>query len=66
MFANRLSQEYALLATELGFTRPDLVVLARNAIDASWLPHDRKQDLMGPSPASAREYQQSRTSAPPP
>jgi adenosine deaminase len=46
MFGNSLAQEYALLESELGFTRDDVRSLILSGIYASWLPEDRKQALV--------------------
>lgn len=46
MFGNSLAEEYALLESELGFSRDDVRALILNGIRASWLPQDRKQALV--------------------
>jgi adenosine deaminase/aminodeoxyfutalosine deaminase len=45
MFGNSLAQEYQLLEQQLGFSRNDIRVLILQAIQASWLPPERKQQL---------------------
>jgi adenosine deaminase len=45
MFGNSLAGEYALLESELGFSRDDVRFLILNGIHASWLPEDRKRAL---------------------
>jgi adenosine deaminase len=46
MFGNSLAQEYALLESELGFSRDEIRALILNGVRASWLPEDRKQALV--------------------
>jgi adenosine deaminase len=43
MFGNSLAQEYRLLEQESGFSRSQIRELIVNGIEATWLPHDRKQ-----------------------
>lgn len=45
MFNNRLAQEYQQLVKKLGFSPEDVHMLLRNAIEASWLPAERKESL---------------------
>ena len=45
MFGNSLAQEYALLESELGFSRDEIRALILNGIRSSWLPERRKQTL---------------------
>jgi adenosine deaminase len=42
MFQTSMAEEYRLLEEERGWTRPELQQLVRNAIEASWLPQERK------------------------
>jgi adenosine deaminase len=42
-----LAQEYALLESELGFTRDEIRHVILNGIRASWLPEDRKRAMIG-------------------
>lgn len=42
-FGNTLSEEYAALATDLGFTRRELVQIARNGFDVATMPATAKQ-----------------------
>ena len=46
MFGNSLAGEYALLESELGFSRDEIRALILNGIRASWLAEDRKQALV--------------------
>lgn len=46
MFASDLEEEYALAANEFGFTREHLRELASNSIEASFLPAERKVELL--------------------
>jgi aminodeoxyfutalosine deaminase len=46
MFASDLEDEYALAAREFGFTSEHLRELAANSIEASFLPAQRKVDLL--------------------
>ncbi len=45
MFGNSLAQEYALLVSELGMQRSEVLQLIRNAVDASWMPAAEKTEL---------------------
>jgi adenosine deaminase len=45
MFGNSLAQEYALLESELGFSRDEIRALILNGIRSSWLPESRKRTL---------------------
>ena len=47
MFGNCLAEEYQLLEEKLGFSRDEIRTLILQAIDASWLPHDKKLQLAG-------------------
>jgi adenosine deaminase len=46
MFGNSLAEEYLALHQELGFSRADVGRLILQAIETSWLPQQRKQDLL--------------------
>jgi len=46
MFGNSLAEEYLALHRQLHFTRSDISRLILQAIEASWLPQHRKQDLL--------------------
>lgn len=46
MFSSDLEEEYALAANEFGFTREHLRELAANSIEASFLPPERKVELL--------------------
>lgn len=45
MFQTSLAGEYRALERDLGFTRDEIRQLVRNAIEASWLPPERKATL---------------------
>jgi adenosine deaminase len=45
MFGNSLAEEYALLETELGFTRDEIRALILQGIEATWLSEERKRCL---------------------
>jgi adenosine deaminase len=45
MFDTSLAEEYRLLVEECGFSRQDICKLILSAIEASWLPAERKQSL---------------------
>jgi adenosine deaminase len=45
MFQTSLAEEYRLLEQECGFTKVEICRLILTAIDASWLPEDRKSKL---------------------
>ncbi len=46
MFNTNLAYEYQLLVEECGFSYRDICVLILNAIEASWLPENRKKDFI--------------------
>ncbi len=46
MFGNTLAEELRLLEQELGFRRDDVRQVALNGVRASWLPEDRKTELV--------------------
>jgi adenosine deaminase len=46
MFGNSLVEEYEALETELGFTPAEIRQLIENAVQASWLPEDKKKSLL--------------------
>ncbi len=46
MFQTSLEEEYRLLAQECGFSKPEIRTLIRFAVEASWLPAERKGALM--------------------
>jgi adenosine deaminase len=46
MFGNSLAEEYRLLEARLGFSREEIRGLVLQGIQASWLSHDRKQQLL--------------------
>jgi adenosine deaminase len=45
MFGNSLAEEYRLLEERQGFSRDDIRALILQAINASWLPEERKQQM---------------------
>lgn len=45
MFGNSLAEEYAALATELGFTDDEIRDLVLAAVDAAWLSEERREVL---------------------
>ena len=45
MFGNSLAEEFMLLEQVLNFDRHEIRVLTENAVQASWLPEDQKEDL---------------------
>ncbi|HYE23651.1 MAG TPA: adenosine deaminase [Clostridia bacterium] len=47
MFQTTLAQEYQIAQEIFGFTDDELRQLARNSFRASWLPEDRKRELIG-------------------
>jgi adenosine deaminase len=47
LFGNSLVDEYRLLHTELGFSRGDIERLIDQGIETTWLPAERKRDLLG-------------------
>ena len=46
MFQTRLADEYRLLEQECGFSRSDIRELILSAVQAAWLPEDRKASLV--------------------
>jgi adenosine deaminase len=46
MFGNSLAEEYLALHRQLGFSRVDIQRLIEQAIETSWLPEQRKRDLL--------------------
>jgi adenosine deaminase len=46
MFGNSLAQEYDILESKLGFSQDDIYTLIKNAVNASWLPADKKQHYL--------------------
>jgi adenosine deaminase len=46
MFGNNLAEEYRLLVERLGFTQEEIRTLILQGIRSSWLPEERKQQLM--------------------
>jgi adenosine deaminase len=46
MFGNSLAEEYQVLVEKLGFTQDDIRTLILNAIDASWMPEERKRGMV--------------------
>jgi adenosine deaminase len=46
MFGNSLAEEYRLLEERLGFSRDEIRTLILTGIQASWLPEDRKLQLV--------------------
>jgi adenosine deaminase len=46
MFNNSLAIEYELLEHELGLSRDDIRALILNGVRSSWLPVERKDQLM--------------------
>ncbi len=46
MFGNSLAEEYRLLMERLGFSRDDIHTLILNGIRASWLPEERKREMI--------------------
>jgi adenosine deaminase len=47
MFRTTLSREYHLAQEAFGFSEAELRELARNSFRASFLPKDKKRELMG-------------------
>jgi adenosine deaminase len=47
MFGNSLAEEYLALRQHLGFSRADIRRLIEQAIETSWLPQQRKRNLLG-------------------
>ena len=46
MFGNGLAEEYRLLVERLGFSRPELRTLILQGISASWMPAERKSEMV--------------------
>ena len=46
LFGNSLAEEYRLLMEHHSFSRADVRAVVLNAVRASWLPGDRKQELL--------------------
>ena len=46
MFGNSLAEEYGLLEKELGFPRDEIRAVMLQGIRSSWLPKDRKRELI--------------------
>jgi adenosine deaminase len=46
LFGNSLAEEYAVLCRELEFSRGDILLLIEQGIETSWLPEDRKGELL--------------------
>jgi adenosine deaminase len=46
MFGNSLAEEYRLLETQLGFSREEICELVLQGIRVSWLPQDKKEQLL--------------------
>jgi len=46
MFGNSLAEEYHVLEKNLGFSREEIRTIILQAIEASWLPEDKKQELV--------------------
>src|SRR5262249_61663633 len=46
MFGNSLAEEYLALRRHLGFSRADIRRLIEQAVETSWLPEERKRDLL--------------------
>jgi adenosine deaminase len=44
-FGGYIGENYRAIAAALPLTAPDLMTLAKNAVEASWLPDDRKSQL---------------------
>jgi aminodeoxyfutalosine deaminase len=49
MFGNSLAQEYEVLEKDLGFSPKEIQSLMVNAVQASWLPKHKKQQLLNRS-----------------
>jgi len=47
MFGTSLAEEYLALHRHLGFSRVDILRLIEQGIETSWLPEQRKRDLLG-------------------
>ncbi len=46
MFGNSLAEEYTLLMEKKGFTRAEIKKLILAGIEMSWMPQDKKQQMM--------------------
>jgi adenosine deaminase len=46
LFGNSLAEEYAVLCRELAFTQEDILLLIEQGIETSWLPDQRKRELL--------------------
>jgi adenosine deaminase len=46
MFGNSLAEEYLALHRHLGFSRVHILHLIEQGIETSWLPEQRKQELL--------------------
>jgi adenosine deaminase len=46
MFGTSLAEEYMALCQHLGFTRADIRCLIEQGIETSWLPRQRKAELL--------------------
>ena len=46
MFGNSLAEEYQLLEERLGFSRQELRTLILQGISASWMPAERKSEMV--------------------
>jgi len=55
-FGGYVGDNYLAIAEALGLTRTDMVRLARNSIEASFLPADRKAALQDEITAYVRSY----------
>jgi adenosine deaminase len=53
MFGTSLAEEYQALESEQGFSRAELETLVRQGVETSWLPSERKRDLLA---EFAREF----------
>jgi adenosine deaminase len=53
MFNSSLALEYELLERKLGFSRDEIRSLILNAVHSSWLPADRKGQLLDELQADA-------------
>jgi adenosine deaminase len=55
-FGGYVADNYRALVEGLGFSKDEIVALARNSIEASFLPVERKRDLLGDIEAIAGSY----------
>jgi adenosine deaminase len=46
LFNNSLAEEYFALHTDLGFSIPEIHSLIKQGVTSSWLPEERKQELL--------------------